>query len=149
MLFNYPKNWEELNQIATKITNRFADINRVLILISPQAKQDFQSLKTEINANRIKNLQLADKIVHDKIREADLIEKIWQFPVVLLPISNDGKNESIVLRPVDSQEAMTASFSQIPFELLEEITTEILKLPGISGVFFDITNKPPGTIEWE
>jgi len=149
VLFNYPKNWEELNQIATKITNRFADINRVLILISPQAKQDFQSLKTEINANRIKNLQLADKIVHDKIREADLIEKIWQFPVVLLPISNDGKNESIVLRPVDSQEAMTASFSQIPFELLEEITTEILKLPGISGVFFDITNKPPGTIEWE
>ena len=87
--------------------------------------------------------------MHDKIRQAGLIEDIWQFPVVLLPVTTNGTDETIVLRPVNSQEAMTASFSQIPFKLLEEITKEILELPGISCIFFDITNKPPGTIEWE
>lgn len=149
MLFDYPRNWEKLSKIATQITNRFAEVNRVLIALAPQTEQAFTSLQTEINAERVKTLQLADKIVHDKIRVAGLIEKIWQFPVVLLPISNNGKDEAIVLRPVDSQEAMTASFSQIPFDLLEEITQELLELPKISAVFFDITNKPPGTIEWE
>lgn len=149
VLLDYPQNWDELNKIATQITNRFADVNRVLISLSSQEKQDFVSVETEINKERVEILQLADKIVHDKVRETGLIEKIWQFPVVLLPVSNDGKNESIVLRPVDSQEAMTASFSQIPFDLLEEITEELLELKGISSVFFDITNKPPGTIEWE
>ncbi len=120
-----------------------------MISLSPKKEEEFVSLKTEINPDRVKTLQLADKIVHDKIREAGLIEKIWQFPVVLLPVTNNEKDEAIVLRPVDSQEAMTASFSHIHFELLENITKELLEIPGISCVFFDITNKPPGTIEWE
>ncbi len=149
VLFDYPKNWKELNKIATQITNRFAEVNRVLIALSPNEKQEFASIQTEISKERVKTLQLADKIVHDKVSDAGLIEKIWQFPVVLLPITNNGTDEAIVLRPVDSQEAMTASFSHIPFELLAEITEELLELPGISCVFFDITNKPPGTIEWE
>ena len=106
-------------------------------------------MKTEIDQKRIKTLQIADKIVHDKVREAGLIKKIWQFPVVLLPVTNNGKDETIVLRPVDSQEAMTASFSEISFELLSEITQELITISGISCVLFDITNKPPGTIEWE
>lgn len=148
-LFDFPDDWEKLNEIATQITNRFAEVNRVLIALAPHTPQTFTSLSTEINKERIQTLQIADKVVHDKIRSAGLIEKIWQFPVVLLPVSFDNQNESIVLRPVDSQEAMTASFSHIPFDLLSEITTELLGIKGISSVFFDITNKPPGTIEWE
>jgi GMP synthase (glutamine-hydrolysing) len=57
--------------------------------------------------------------------------------------------ESIVLRPVGSEEAMTANFFMIPFDKLERLTKNILAMPEISALFYDVTNKPPGTIEWE
>lgn len=148
-LFDYPQNWDKLDQISTQITNRFAAVNRVLIALATPRNQEFLLLNKNLSPERVKTLQLADKIVHDKIAAAGLMGKIWQFPVVLLPISTNEKDESIVLRPVDSQEAMTANFSRISFKLLDEISQELLKLAGISSVFFDITNKPPGTIEWE
>ncbi len=74
---------------------------------------------------------------------------IWQFPVVLLPVSNVDGGESIVLRPIVSTEAMTASFARIDWDLLDEITSQILLHNEITHVFYDLTHKPPGTIEWE
>jgi GMP synthase (glutamine-hydrolysing) len=82
---------------------------------------------------------------------ADAMEKyqIWQFPVVLVPVSNTNNKESIILRPIVSTEAMTASFAHIEWELLDKITQEILKHDEITHVYYDLTHKPPGTIEWE
>ncbi|MDP2691783.1 MAG: GMP synthase (glutamine-hydrolyzing), partial [bacterium] len=93
------------------------------------------------------------------INEFDLKERmIWQCPTVLLPLSVNGEptgavvspknNESFVLRPISSTDAMTANFALIPKEQLEGILTKLQNLAP-SAIFYDITNKPPGTIEWE
>lgn len=84
----------------------------------------------------------------EMLAKYDLMGVVWQCPTVLIPIGQD-KCESIVLRPVFSQEAMTAEFGKISFEIVEKIAEKILELEGISEVYYDITNKPPGTIEWE
>jgi GMP synthase (glutamine-hydrolysing) len=77
-----------------------------------------------------------------------LVESVWQFPVVLVPISFHG-GESIILRPVNSTDGMTASFARLPKEVLQRIADDIIKLSGVDAVFLDVTSKPPATIEWE
>jgi len=68
---------------------------------------------------------------------------------VLIPLGSASSPDSIVLRPVDSVDGMTAQSAPIPEALLGSITDEILSQPDISCVFYDLTHKPPGTIEWE
>ncbi len=94
-------------------------------------------------------LREADAIVMEEMHRSDLYERIWQFPVVLLPFGEKSGGQSIVLRPVESQEAMTARAASLPAEVLQRMTHRILELPGIDFVFFDLTSKPPATIEWE
>ena len=95
-------------------------------------------------------LRQADAIVHRLMPKALMRpDHIWQFPVILIPVSATPGHESIVLRPVSSSEAMTASFAPIPWRHLHKIVAELLRLPGIDAVFFDLSHKPPGTIEWE
>jgi len=75
-------------------------------------------------------------------------QHIWQFPVVLLPFGHTT-GESIVLRPVESTEAMTVTAAALPRVVQAEIVTELTALNAFDYVFLDLTNKPPGTIEWE
>ncbi len=70
-------------------------------------------------------------------------------PVVLIPLGADDRRESIVLRPINSVDGMTADVVLMRPESLDELTSKLLALPGISAVFYDCTHKPPGTIEWE
>jgi GMP synthase (glutamine-hydrolysing) len=74
---------------------------------------------------------------------------VWQFPVVLIPFGTDSRPDSVVLRPIDSVDGMTASVVRMPADLLKEMTRELSAIEGVGGVFYDLTNKPPGTIEWE
>jgi GMP synthase (glutamine-hydrolysing) len=67
----------------------------------------------------------------------------------LIPLGTAEAPDSVVLRPVDSVDGMTAQSVAMPNDLLDSISTELLAVPGISGVFYDLTNKPPATIEWE
>jgi GMP synthase (glutamine-hydrolysing) len=69
--------------------------------------------------------------------------------VILIPLGSDASPDSVVLRPVDSVDGMTAQSVLMKAELRERITTELLHVDGIAGVFYDLTHKPPGTIEWE
>jgi len=83
------------------------------------------------------------------ILDGGLEREIWQFPTVLLPVDvNNRGHESVVLRPICSEEAMTANFYKMPPAILNELVNKMTEL-DVSGVFYDITNKPPGTIEWE
>jgi len=101
-----------------------------------------------MDPNRVETLRRADLIARSEIETAGLTDSIWQFPVVLAPISfADG--ESIVLRPVNSEDGMTANFAEVAREILQRIGERIVKLPGVDAVFLDVTNKPPATIEWE
>ena len=84
------------------------------------------------------------------MRTQNLIKDVWQFPVVLVPMSFDGKgSESVVLRPIDSIDAMSATVGNLPWDYFTKVAKEILKDERISAVFLDCTSKPPGTIEWE
>jgi GMP synthase (glutamine-hydrolysing) len=95
-------------------------------------------------------LREADDVVLKFLEEKQLSSKVWQFPVVMIPLSKKGKSgESIVLRPVNSVDGMTAEFNPLSRELMCELADRIMSLGGIDMVLLDITNKPPATIEWE
>ena len=103
-------------------------------------------------------LREADAIVREELKAAGLDHDIWQCPVVLLAdvrsvgVQGDGRTygHPIVLRPVSSEDAMTADWSRVPYEVLEKISTRITnEVREVNRVVLDVTSKPPGTIEWE
>jgi GMP synthase (glutamine-hydrolysing) len=112
----------------------------------------------EVTSDRLEVLRQADLIVRDELKAAGQDRAIWQCPVVLLAdvrsvgVQGDGRTygHPIVLRPVSSEDAMTADWSRLPYELLERISTRITnEVREVNRVVLDITSKPPGTIEWE
>ena len=134
---------------ATSIPNGSRVFSRVLTCLSHSQPFDAVFTATCIDRHTSDLLRDADAIVAQHIRDAGLYEKIWQMPVVLLPIGARSGNRSIVLRPIESTDAMTAAAFHLPAKLLRAITDELLCLPGLDAVFLDLTNKPPATIEWE
>ena len=112
----------------------------------------------EVTQERLNLLREADLIVRDGLHAAGLDREIWQCPVVLLAdvrsvgVQGDGRTygHPIVLRPVSSEDAMTADWSRLPYDVLAKISNRITnEVAGINRVTLDITSKPPGTIEWE
>jgi GMP synthase (glutamine-hydrolysing) len=89
-----------------------------------------------------------DAVVGRVTRQHKQYNYIWQFPVILAPLSLHG-GESIILRPIESREAMTVNFYHMPLKTLREIASQIMQISGIDLLLYDVTNKPPGTIEWE
>ena len=83
------------------------------------------------------------------IEEFGLSDEIFQMPTVLLPLSSDGGNESIVLRPLASKDVMTARFAEIPLDQAQQIAGRIMALGAFACVLYDVTHKPPATMEWE
>ena len=148
VLFTKSQNWDLLEKISTAITNNFSAVNRVILRLKGEPG-DFILKASDINSERVNLLQRTDNIVNNIMNDAPEDYDIWQFPVVLIPTSTQSDLESIVLRPVVSTEAMTANFARIDWNILDQITTQILTEKEITHVFYDITHKPPGTIEWE
>lgn len=112
----------------------------------------------EVTRERIELLQRADAIAREELTRAGLDRDIWQMPVVLLAdvrsvgVQGDGRTygHPVVLRPVTSEDAMTADWARLPYEVMERISTRITnEVEEINRVAIDITSKPPGTIEWE
>jgi GMP synthase (glutamine-hydrolysing) len=112
----------------------------------------------EVTAARLDTLRRADAIAREELTAAGLDNQIWQCPVVLLAdirsvgVQGDGRTygHPIVLRPVSSEDAMTADWTRIPYEVLERISTRITnEVSEVNRVVLDVTSKPPGTIEWE
>ena len=112
----------------------------------------------EVTENRLTILRKADFIAREELRLAQLDREIWQCPVVLLAdvrsvgVQGDGRTygHPIVLRPVSSEDAMTADWTRLPYDVLEKISTRITnEVREVNRVVLDVTSKPPGTIEWE
>ena len=111
----------------------------------------------EITPERLAILREADAIVVDEIRRAGLYREIWQSFAVLpavrtVGVMGDGRSYEypIVIRAVTSDDAMTADWARLPADVLERMASRIInEVPGINRVAYDITSKPPGTIEWE
>ncbi|MCD6459090.1 glutamine-hydrolyzing GMP synthase [bacterium] len=143
------QDWKLYENISTSITNANPEINRVVAMIGSETLPELKLKKAYLWRDRLDMLRQIDAAVMDFLEENNLIRIIWQMPTVLLPLSSNGNKESIVLRPVITRDFMTASFAQIPFALLNNLAEDILAFDFIETVFFDITHKPPGTIEWE
>ncbi|MGN8246567.1 glutamine-hydrolyzing GMP synthase [Cellulomonas soli] len=112
----------------------------------------------EVTAERLDILRAADLIAREELTAAGLDREIWQCPVVLLAdvrsvgVQGDGRTygHPVVLRPVSSEDAMTADWTRVPYEVLAAISTRITnEVPEVNRVVLDVTSKPPGTIEWE
>lgn len=135
--------------LATSIPNAISVFNRVLLCTSHNRPFAFQFMPGFVTRERADLLREADAIVQAEMRSADLYGTIWQFPVALLPCGSKKNGQSIVLRPIVSVDAMTANAYLLEESVLDTITRRLLGLRGIDAVFLDLTNKPPGTIEWE
>ncbi|MCS5492725.1 glutamine-hydrolyzing GMP synthase [Curtobacterium flaccumfaciens] len=112
----------------------------------------------EVTKERLELLRAADKIAREELTAAGLDQEIWQCPVVLLAdvrsvgVQGDGRTygHPIVLRPVSSEDAMTADWTRLPYDTLAKISNRITnEVPDVNRVVLDVTSKPPGTIEWE
>jgi len=111
-----------------------------------------------VTRERLDILRAADAIAREELTKAGLDREIWQCPVVLLAdvrsvgVQGDGRSygHPIVLRPVSSEDAMTADWTRVPYDTLAAISTRITnEVPEVNRVVLDVTSKPPGTIEWE
>jgi GMP synthase (glutamine-hydrolysing) len=112
----------------------------------------------EVTRERLDLLRQADAIAREELTRAGLDRDIWQMPVVLLAdvrsvgVQGDGRTygHPVVIRPVTSEDAMTADWARLPYDVLERISTRITnEVAEINRVTLDVTSKPPGTIEWE
>ncbi|MGH3567539.1 MAG: glutamine-hydrolyzing GMP synthase [Pseudonocardia sp.] len=112
----------------------------------------------EVTGDRLDTLRTADAIAREELTAAGLDRAIWQCPVVLLAdvrsvgVQGDGRTygHPVVLRPVSSEDAMTADWTRLPYDVLERISTRITnEVAEVNRVVLDVTSKPPGTIEWE
>jgi len=111
----------------------------------------------EVTADRVSLLQAADAILTEEIRRADLYDKIWQSFAVLLPVSTVGVmgdsrtyDNALAIRAVESLDGMTADWARLPYDVLQRISSRIVsEVRGVNRVVYDVSSKPPSTIEWE
>lgn len=140
---------DEYWRLSTDIPNHDVRFNRVLLCTSHSDPQAIRLTPTFVTRETADLLCEADALVGDAVHRHGLSTSIWQFPVVLLPFGVHPGSRSIVLRPVASREAMTAEAFHLSPTFLGEVTRSLLEVSGIDMVFYDLTSKPPATIEWE
>ncbi|MBS1857725.1 MAG: glutamine-hydrolyzing GMP synthase [Acidobacteria bacterium] len=134
---------------ATGLINRLREVNRVIARVAGAGTEAMQVRACSLTPARLERLRKADAIVRRLSHESGYDHRVWQFPVVLIPLGTEKAPDSVVLRPIDSVDGMTAQSVTMPHDLLEGMCAELLRVEGIAAVFYDLTHKPPGTIEWE
>ncbi len=136
--------------LATEITNRFRHTNRVALALSPNkmTPSDWSIHRATLTRKRVRLLREADRVVTDFLRSERLYDRVWQCPVVLLPLSRDG-GETVAFRPITSIDGMTAEVARLQPRKVYELASRIVALDGVDAVLYDLSHKPPSTIEWE
>jgi GMP synthase (glutamine-hydrolysing) len=139
-----------LHAEATEIINRTTSVNRVIASVAAREPMDVQRVfPSAIARGRLELLRRADAIVRELSHDSGFEHQVWQFPVVLIPLGAAECRDSVVLRPIQSTDGMTADSVAMPEDLLRRMAAALMALPEIAGVYYDLTHKPPGTIEWE
>ncbi len=147
--FDYSKDsseiWNNLKSCSNKIVNNLKSINRVVFSFEDISNNLFLR-KCYLEKKQIDLLRQVDALVMDELSH---IKEIWQLPVVSLPLFDNKGQQAFVIRPVCSQDAMTADVYEMDFTLLNELIRKMYNIASVGYVFYDITTKPPATIEWE
>ncbi len=144
------ENFPDTDDLVPGLINKLDQVNRVVVAVWTAAP--LATMRVEpatLTEDRLNLLRRADGIVRKLTHESGFDALTWQNPVILIPVGALNDHNSIVLRPIHSVDGMTASVVQMPATLLEKVVNELRAVTGIAGVFYDLTNKPPGTIEWE
>lgn len=144
-----PRDWEALERCSTLITNSLRAVNRVVTLLAPAELPTLSSHEAYCTTGRLDLLREADRLATDMLEREGLMREVFQLLVILLPLADGERGECVVLRPVVSEDVMTARFARLAWPPLERLAAEIFALPGIHAVFYDVTNKPPATFGWE
>ncbi|MCR5623310.1 MAG: glutamine-hydrolyzing GMP synthase [Treponema sp.] len=147
-----PKKWEKLEALSSRVTNRCDKLNRCIIKLyqKPGLKEaDFALQEGYCDKRRLDQTRDADDIVLTALHKSGWYGKIFQHLTVNLPYASSKEHCSFVLRPLCSEDVMTARFAWLDKELLEGIVRDIAALPYVDAVFYDLTNKPPATFGWE
>lgn len=135
---------------ATEAINTNQRVNRVVGIVGLNLPLERLSvIASSITPDRMHRLRQADAIVRRLSLQYEFDAQVWQFPIVLIPIGGDGLPDSVVLRPIHSVDGMTAQSVVMPEPLRNRMRDALLAVPGVAAVFYDLTHKPPGTIEWE
>jgi GMP synthase (glutamine-hydrolysing) len=135
---------------ATELVNRTAGVNRVIARVSVREPMEHQRVfVSSITHGRLNLLRHADAIVREICHQSGFEAKVWQFPVILIPLGAGESRDSVVLRPIQSVDGMTADSVPMPADLLQRMSARLMSIPEIAGIYYDLTHKPPGTIEWE
>ena len=150
VLFHGDADWATLKKLSGQVFKNVGGLNRALWNLGDTMPGSFLPLAAGMTRDRLDLLRECDHLMMEGLRRHGLYEEVWQCPTVLVPLEIDGKGQEFcILRPILSERAMTATAAELPAALLDELRRDILALPGISGLAYDLTSKPPGTIEWE
>jgi GMP synthase (glutamine-hydrolysing) len=142
--------WEDLLHAASELTAEVPGVNRCVWNLAAEPPATAVPLPRTTTRARLDLLREADRIVMEGLRRHGLYDSVWQCPTVLVPLDLAGDGgELVVVRPVRSKRAMTATPVELPAALRGELVRSMLALEGVSGLALDVTSKPPGTIEWE
>ncbi|MDE5615109.1 MAG: glutamine-hydrolyzing GMP synthase [Treponemataceae bacterium] len=150
--YHLPKKWEKLEAASSAVTNSARYINRCVVTLwkNPRAKdEDFRLQEGYCDKRRLDQTRDADDIVLTALRQSGWYGKIFQHLTIHLPFATAAERCSFVLRPVCSEDVMTARFAQLPQDVLMPIVAKIAALPYVDAIFYDVTNKPPATFGWE
>jgi GMP synthase (glutamine-hydrolysing) len=143
------RDWKTADDTATAVLNRVRAVNRI-VLETHAVEGAYTPIPLTCEKASLDLLREADALCTAALKKENLYAAVWQMPVVLLPLTTGGKGGGpvFVLRPVSSSEAMTARFAELPFAVLDKLWADLRKL-GAGALLYDVTHKPPGTIEWE
>ena len=149
---HFPKHWKKIEDESSAITNSAKLLNRCVIALWQNPALSDSDLKLQegyCDRRRLDQLREVDNIVLTNLHESGWYDKIFQHLTIDLPYASAPDRASFVLRPVCSEDVMTARFAQLDRDLLNKIVAEIAALPFVDALYFDATNKPPATFGWE
>lgn len=150
--FHLPGKWEKIEEASSHITNSANFLNRTLVQLwqNPNVKdEDLKIQEGYCDRRRLDQLREVDNIVLTNLHKSGWYDKIFQHLTIILPYASAPDHSTFVLRPVCSEDVMTARFAHLPKELINTILAEITQLPFVDAVYYDCTNKPPATFGWE
>jgi GMP synthase (glutamine-hydrolysing) len=149
-LDEFPSAEANLQAEATDRINRVSGINRIVARVDSRVPLGaMRVFESTLSSQRLARLRLVDATVRRLSHESGFDQQVWQFPVILIPVGVPEAPDSVVLRPVHSVDGMTAQSVNMETPVLRSMAAELLRVEGVCGVFYDLTHKPPGTIEWE